>query len=55
MLTLFYLVLFYGSFLYVDQLGFNSIAKIENRFVDFLILLALHMDANRIVEKYMKD
>ena len=34
---------------------FETLSKLSNRFVDFLVLLALYMDANRNYENYMKE
>jgi len=46
-------------FCFVDpfslDLSFTTIAKLGKNLMDFLILQALHMDANRNFEKYMKD
>jgi three-Cys-motif partner protein len=46
-------------FCFVDpyslDLSFLTIAKLGKNLMDFLILQALHMDANRNFEKYMKD
>jgi len=36
-------------------LKFETLRKISSRFVDFLVLLALHMDANRNYERYVRD
>lgn len=45
------------SFCFVDpfdiSIRFSTIRKISARFVDFLILLALHMDANRNLAAYL--
>jgi three-Cys-motif partner protein len=46
-------------FCFVDpyslDLSFSTIAKLGKNLMDFLILQALHMDANRNFEKYFKD
>jgi len=46
-------------FCFVDpfslDLSFTTVAKLGKNLMDFLILQALHMDANRNFEKYMKD
>lgn len=46
-------------FCFVDpyslNLSFETIQKLGNNLMDFLILQALHMDANRNFEKYIKD
>jgi three-Cys-motif partner protein len=34
---------------------FETISRLSNRFVDFLILLAIYMDANRNYENYMRE
>jgi three-Cys-motif partner protein len=47
------------SFCFVDpyslNLRFETIQKLGNNLMDFLILQALHMDANRNFDKYIKD
>ena len=47
------------SFCFVDpyslNLNFNTIRTLGKNLVDFLILQALHMDANRNFETYLKD
>lgn len=47
------------SFCFVDpfslNLNFETIQKLGKNLIDFLILQALHMDANRNFDKYMKD
>ena len=34
---------------------FKTLAKLSDRFMDFLVLLALYMDANRNIENYAKE
>lgn len=34
---------------------FETLSRLSDRFVDFLVLLALHMDANRNYENYVKE
>jgi three-Cys-motif partner protein len=34
---------------------FKTLSKLSERFVDFLVLLALYMDANRNIENYVKE
>ena len=47
------------SFCFVDpfsvNLHFSTIRKLANKFMDFLILQALHMDANRNFDNYNKE
>ena len=47
------------SFCFVDpfslDLNFSTIRRLSDNFMDFLILQALHMDANRNFDKYIKE
>lgn len=47
------------TFCFVDPFGigidFSTIRSLASRFTDFLVLLALHMDANRNYENYVKE